>query len=109
MKLLAALVILTLATPALRAQGKGDVKAGKVAFTATCKTCHGVAGEGNPAIAKALKVTIPVLGSKEVQGKSDEDLKKVIAVGKDKMKPVQGLSSRQVQDVIAFVRSLATP
>ena len=103
MKFLAALVLLTLATPALRA---ADVQAGKTAFTTSCKTCHGATGEGNPAIAKALKVTIPALGSKEVQGKSDEELKKVITAGTGKMKPVQGLSSRQVQDVIAFVRSL---
>ena len=107
MKLFAALVVLTLATPAARAEGKGDVQAGKTAFTASCKTCHGAAGEGNPAIAKALKVTIPALGSKEVQGKSDEDMKKVIATGNGKIKPVQGLSSRQVQDVIAYVRTLA--
>ena len=109
MKFFAALVVLTLATPAAWADGKGDVQAGKAAFTTSCKTCHGVAGEANPAIAKVLKVTIPVLGSKEVQGKSDEDLKKVITAGNGKMKPVQGLSSRQVQDVIAFVRTLAKP
>ena len=109
MKLFAALVILTLATPAVRAESKGDANAGKAAFTTSCKTCHGATGEGNPAIAKALKVSIPALGSKEVQGKSDEDLKKVIAAGTGKMKPVQGLSSRQVQDMIAYVRSLAKP
>ncbi|MBI3698236.1 MAG: cytochrome c [Acidobacteria bacterium] len=107
MKLVAALVILTLSTPAVWAGSKGDVQAGKAAFTTSCKTCHGLTGEGNPAIAKALKVNIPVLASKEVQGKSDEDLKKAIATGTGKMKPVQGLSSRQVQDVISYVRSLA--
>ncbi len=107
MKLFAALVVLTVATPAVWADSKGDVQAGKAAFTTTCKTCHGPTGEGNPAIAKALKVNIPALGSKEVQSKSDEDLKKVITAGTGKMKPVPGLTSRQVQDVIAFVRSLA--
>ncbi|MEK7409365.1 MAG: cytochrome c [Acidobacteriota bacterium] len=91
------------------AAGKGDAQAGKAVFLASCKTCHGSQGEGNPAIAKALKVTIPPLGSTEVQSKSDEALKKAIADGSGKMKPVPGLSGRQIQDVIAFSRSLGKP
>lgn len=107
MKLFLAIVLMILAAAAIRGAGKGDVQAGKAVFTASCKTCHGVQGEGNPAIAKALKVAIPPLGSKEVQSKSDEELKKTISEGTGKMKPVQGLSGKQVENVITFVRSLA--
>jgi hypothetical protein len=53
-----------------------------------------------------MKVEIPALGSKEVQSKSDAELKKAITEGKGKMKPVAGLSAKQVDDVVAFVRTL---
>jgi hypothetical protein len=53
-----------------------------------------------------FSVTLPALGSKEVQGKSDADLKKVITEGHGKMKPVSGLDEKQVADVVAFVRTL---
>jgi mono/diheme cytochrome c family protein len=79
---------------------------GKAAYTAKCQGCHGVNGEGKAAIAKMFNVTMPALGSKEVQAKSDADLKKIIAEGKGKMKPVGGLDEKQVADVVAFVRTL---
>ena len=107
MKLVLSMTCLLLAMPGIRIFAAGNADAGKAVFTASCKTCHGVQGEGNPAIAKALKVTIPVLSGKEVQAKSDDDLKKIVAEGSGKMKPVPGLSSKQVVDVVAFVRTLA--
>jgi hypothetical protein len=57
-------------------------------------------------MAKMLKVEMRALGSKEVQAQSDVDLKKVITQGKGKMKGVSGLSDKQVDDVVAFVRTL---
>ena len=109
MRLLAAISILALAWPLaqVRAASKADAQAGKTVFTSTCKTCHGAQGEGNAAMAKALKVTIPPLNAKEVQAKGDEELKKAIVEGSGNMKPVAGLSGKQVLDVIAFVRTLA--
>ena len=44
-----------------------------------------------------------------MQGKSDADLKKVVTVGYEKMKPVKGLADKDVANVIAFVRTLKTP
>ncbi len=79
---------------------------GKEVFAKSCKACHGAEGQGNPGLAKMLKVEIPALGSKDVQAKSDAELKKVITEGKGKMKPVAGLSGKQVDDVVAFVRTL---
>ena len=87
------------------AQG-GDAAAGKAAFTKSCAACHGADGAPKEAVAKMLKVEIPHLGSKDVQAKSDADLKKVITDGYEKMKPVKNLSDKDVGNLIAFVRTL---
>ncbi len=79
---------------------------GKSVYTAKCQACHGPNGEGKAAIGKVFNVTMPVLGSKEIQDQSDADLKKTVTEGHGKMKPVGGLDDKQVADVIAFVRTL---
>ena len=79
---------------------------GKSVFVAKCQGCHGANGEGKAAIAKMFSVTMKPLSSKEIQGMSDADIKKVITEGHGKMKPVGGLEDKQVADVIAFVRTL---
>lgn len=84
-----------------------DVKAGEDAFNKSCKGCHGDKGATpNPAISKMFGVPIPVLGSKEVQAKSDADLKTVITKGKGKMPAVTAVTGSAVDDVIAYVRTL---
>ena len=80
-------------------------QAGKDVYDKSCKGCHGADGSGNPAIAKAMKVELKHLGSKEVQAKSDDVLKKEATGGVGKMKPVK-LTDKQATDVIAFVRTL---
>ena len=79
---------------------------GKAIFDKSCKACHGATGEGNPGIAKMMKVTMKPLGSKEVQAKSDADLKKVVTEGTGKMKPVASVTGKQVDEVVAFIRTL---
>ena len=79
---------------------------GKALFASKCAKCHGASGEGKAAIAKMFNVTMPALASKEVQDKSDADLKKVIIAGKGKMKPVAGITEKEADDVVAFVRTL---
>jgi mono/diheme cytochrome c family protein len=79
---------------------------GKEIYDKSCKGCHGAQGQGNPGIAKMMKVEMKPLGSKEVQAKSDADLKKIITEGTGKMKPVASVSGKQVDDVIAFIRTL---
>jgi mono/diheme cytochrome c family protein len=79
---------------------------GKTVFAAKCQACHGANGEGKDAIAKMFKVEMPHLSSKEVQSKSDADLKTIITNGKGKMKPVGGLTDKQADEVILFVRTL---
>lgn len=79
---------------------------GKTVFDAKCQACHGPKGEGKPAIAKMFKVEMHPFASKEVQSRSDAEIRKIITEGNGKMKPVTGLSDKQVDDVIAFVRTL---
>ena len=87
----------------------GDTKAGKVVYDAKCKTCHGADGAGNAVLAKPLKITIPDIRTPEVQKVTDDEIKKGIQVGKGDMKPVKGLSDKQIEDVIAFSRTLLKP
>lgn len=89
------------------AAAAGDAHAGHAIFDKSCRACHGSEGQGNPGIAKAMNVTIHDLGSAEVQGKSDAELKKIITEGKGKMKPVKTVSDDQIQNVIAYIRTLA--
>jgi mono/diheme cytochrome c family protein len=83
----------------------GDAKAGKDVYDKSCKSCHGVAGVANPAIAKMMKVDMKDLGSTEVQGLSDDAIKKVIADGQGKMKPIKTVSGTAADDVVAYVRT----
>lgn len=104
MKTIAALSISLLALSGTLAYG-ADPKAGQAAYEKSCKGCHGATGSPNAAVAKMLSATIPELGSADVQGKSDDDLKKVIAEGKGKMKPIKTLTGSP-DDVIAYIRTL---
>jgi mono/diheme cytochrome c family protein len=79
---------------------------GKAVYDRACRSCHGADGAGNPAVAKMLNTQIPALSSSEVQSKSDADLKAVVTQGKGKMKPVTSVTGNQVDDVVAFVRTM---
>jgi len=98
-----ALAILVALAPALWANGNGD--AGKALYDKKCASCHAKDGAGNPAIAKALKVELRHLGSKEVQAKSDAELKKDTVEGIGKMKGIK-LTDAEWADVLAYLRTL---
>lgn len=83
-----------------------DAGAGKAFFAQRCKSCHGGDGQGNPAIAKAFKVTMRPLASKEVLSKPDDELKKAVAGGTGKMKGIAGVTEGQAADVVAFLRTM---
>jgi hypothetical protein len=51
-------------------------------------------------------VTWVPLGSADVQKMSDDDLKKVVSGGKGKMKPVSSVSGADLDNVVAYVRTL---
>ena len=77
-----------------------DAAAGKAIYATKCRSCHGADGEGNPSIAKMMKVELKPLGS------STADVKKVVSEGQGKMKPVAGVSGADLDNVVAYVHSL---
>jgi mono/diheme cytochrome c family protein len=84
-----------------------DTAAGKDLFAKKCASCHGAAGEGKDAIAKMFKVEMKPLNSKEVQAKSDAEMKKTILEGSGKMNAVKDVDAKAADDIVAFVRTLA--
>src|SRR5207253_5000699 len=82
-----------------------DTAAGKELFGKKCASCHGASGEGKESVAKMLKVDIHNLGSKEVQAKSDADLKKVTLEGTGKMKGVKDIDAKGADDILAYMRT----
>lgn len=82
-----------------------DTTAGKAAYDVACKKCHGADGTPNASIAKMMKVEMKHLGSKEVQGKSDAELKKETLEGVGKMKGMPAVE-KDVANILAFVRTL---
>src|SRR6266700_3565116 len=88
------------------ASAAGDPDAGKAVYDKACKTCHGPTGVANPAIVKMMKVDIKDLGSAEIQKMSDADIKTTITEGKGKMKPVKSVAGKDIDNVVAYVRSL---
>jgi len=77
-----------------------DAGAGKAVYDTKCKSCHGADGQGNPAIAKMMKVDLKPLGE------SSADIKKVVTDGQGKMKPVASVSGADLDNVVAYVHSL---
>jgi len=82
-----------------------DAAAGKMVYARKCQSCHAADGNGNAAMAKALKVEIKPLSSADVQKMSDADLKKLITMGSGAMKPVTGLMPADIDNVVAYLRT----
>src|SRR5579863_7390277 len=99
------LVVLSLAAAAT-ALHAADAAAGKAAYDKSCKSCHGADGTANPAIAKMMKVDIKDLKSADVQGMSNDAIKKIVTDGTGKMKPVKTVTGGSLDDVVAYVHSL---
>jgi mono/diheme cytochrome c family protein len=92
----------------------GDPSKGKEIFTTQCAACHGNSAKGDGPTATAMGMKLPDLSNKAYLDKlGDQHLKKVIreggaAVGKSPMMPPFGsLGDKDVEDVIAYIRSLA--
>lgn len=82
--------------------------AGKAVYDKSCASCHGPDGKGNPAMTKVFGEKELNIATKEVAGKKDDELLKVIVDGKGKM-PAAGktLSKTDQKAVVEHVRSLA--
>lgn len=100
------IAVVLLILPASLAIAAGDAAAGKAVYDKSCKSCHGADGSANPNIAKMMKVEIKDLSSADVQAHSDADLKKIVTEGQGKMKPIKTVAGKDVDNVVAYVRSL---
>jgi mono/diheme cytochrome c family protein len=110
-------LILMLAVGVCPAAAAGDAAAGAKIFADRCARCHGKDGKGNgPDLAKLHPSSSPVNWTRAVVMKqwSDKEIVDIInkggkAVGSSPvMPPFAGkLSDAQIQDLLAFIRSLA--
>lgn len=89
---------------------KGDPDKGKPRYEQYCAVCHGPRGLGDGPMAKATTPPASRLSSPEVRSKSDQELLKIIADGKDATMPAwRGLlSDQELLDVLAYVRKLGS-
>jgi len=94
------LAVMVVAVLSPTAAWAADAAAGKPVYAAKCKACHGAEGEGNPNMAKALKVEMKPLSS------TSADVKEVIEKGQGKMKPVTSVTGADLDNVVAYVKTL---
>ena len=92
--------VICMASAAQLAQA-ASVTAGQAVYKAKCQMCHGADGSGN-----LPKANANPLGGATVQAKSDADLKTAVTAGAGTMKPVPGVAGADLDNVVAFVRSL---
>ena len=78
-----------------------DAKAGQGVYDKSCKSCHGADATGNPGVAKMMKVDM-----KDLKTVDAAEIKKAIADGKGKMKPVSSVSGADADNVAAYIGSL---
>src|SRR5260370_40222042 len=76
-----------------------DAAAGKAVYEQKCKMCHGPDGKGTPGMVKAM-------GVKPIGGASADAVKDAVSKGKNKMKPIPGVTGKTLDDVAAYVASL---
>lgn len=111
MFIIALCAVMLSTAPAARA---ADVEQGKKLYGQFCATCHGQSGKGDGPGAAALNPKPRDHTDKEYMSKmSDEEMMKVIknggvSVGKSPLMPPWGASLKddQIQDVIAYIRTL---
>ena len=77
---------------------------GEATYKAKCQSCHGSAGTPSPGIAKMMGVK-PV-SDPDIQKLTADQMAAVVKNGKNKMKPVAGLTDQQIKDAVAYYRGL---
>lgn len=95
---------------------KGDSEKGKALWTATCRTCHGAAGEGITGQGKDIR------GSEFIASKTDKQLVDFIKVGRMPFDPLNTtgiqmppkggnpmLKDDQLHDIVEFIRTFKAP
>ncbi len=78
---------------------------GAATFKSKCILCHGADGAGDTTLGKQLQAAN--LRSRDVQKKSDAELRKVVHDGNGNMPPFgEQLSDDEISQVIKYVRTL---
>ncbi len=88
------------------AMAAGDAKAGQPVYEKHCKTCHGPNGAAEPNVAKFQDGRITDLRSVKVQGKTDAEISTMVTKGVPGMRGDTTVSGKEMDDLIAYVRSL---
>jgi len=103
----ASIVLAAALFPGRDAAAGGDPSsAGADTFAAKCASCHAKDGSGNSTIGK--KMALRDLGSAAVQKQTDQQLHDITAKGKKKMPAYEKkLSAAQINELVAYIRSLA--
>src|SRR5258708_26335690 len=92
----------------LAAAQENGKAAGAATFKNKCVLCHGADGTGNTPLGKQLQAAN--LHSKEVQSRSDEELRTIVHDGQTNMPPFGGqLTDDEIVQVIQYVRTFTTP
>ena len=93
-------VVFCVASAAQLAQA-ANAAAGQTVYNAKCKMCHAADGSGNLPKAKANP-----LGGAAAQALTDAQMKAAVTAGTGTMKPVAGVAGADLDNVIAFIRTL---
>src|SRR5437870_13511868 len=100
-----AVIVILIILAGLPLFAAGDAAAGKDEYMKKCASDDGPDGLGKNQIAQMMKIKFTPLGAKEVQAKSDADLKKIAIEGGGKMKAVKEVDDKMADDVVAFLRT----
>jgi mono/diheme cytochrome c family protein len=92
-------VVVSLASAVCFAQSGGEAT-----YKAKCQGCHGTAGVPNPGMAKMMGVK-PV-SDPEIQKLTVPEMIAAVKNGKNKMKPIAGLTDAQIKDAVTYYKGL---
>lgn len=84
----------------------GDAAKGKELYMKRCRTCHGEDGAGTPAMQKKFGEKLLPLGGKEVQALKDAEIAKKFNEAANHKALVKTLQPGDLDNVIAFIRTL---
>lgn len=96
---LAVSAVVAFAVFTLNAQSGGDAL-----YKSKCLSCHGANGNPSPALAKSMN--IKSANDPSIKKLAIDQIVATIRNGKNKMKPVGGLSNEQAKSVAAYFKLL---
>ncbi|MBU4460791.1 MAG: cytochrome c [Verrucomicrobia bacterium] len=102
-------LILTGALLVAAATWAGAASDGAAIYKAKCAKCHGEKGEGSAKATEKLckGVTLEQLKLDPIAAKSDDEVRKFVVDGKDKMPAYkEKLTAEEIDAVVAFCRQL---